>query len=106
MPPTTPSRLNPNPELGPALQALILRAEQALDQRLPPADQNAQTDIVTFGALRFLDAAVANFDALRHAAHRHRIGGIRARLLRGLDKTLRQIGERALIEQVGDGCGG
>ncbi|KRA34980.1 geranyl transferase [Rhodanobacter sp. Root627] len=34
MPPTTPSRLNPN------LEALILRAEQALDHRLPPADQS------------------------------------------------------------------
>lgn len=40
MPPTTPNRLNPNPELGPALQALILRAEQALDRRLPPAGQS------------------------------------------------------------------
>jgi farnesyl diphosphate synthase len=34
MPPTTPNRLNPN------LEALILRAEQALDHRLPPADQS------------------------------------------------------------------
>ncbi|MGN6328466.1 MAG: polyprenyl synthetase family protein [Rhodanobacter sp.] len=34
MPPTTPSRLNPN------LEALILRAEQALDHRLPAADQS------------------------------------------------------------------
>jgi farnesyl diphosphate synthase len=34
MPPTTPNRLNPN------LEALILRAEQALDHRLPAADQS------------------------------------------------------------------
>jgi len=40
MPPTPPSRLNPNPELSPALQALILRAEQALERRLPSADQS------------------------------------------------------------------
>jgi farnesyl diphosphate synthase len=30
--------LNPNSELGPALQSLIARAEQALDHSLPPAD--------------------------------------------------------------------
>ena len=40
MPPTAPNRLNPNSELGPALQALILRAEQALDRRLPPTEQS------------------------------------------------------------------
>ncbi|MHB1058145.1 MAG: polyprenyl synthetase family protein [Rhodanobacter sp.] len=32
--------MNPNSELGPALQALIRRAEQALDRRLPPAGQS------------------------------------------------------------------
>jgi len=40
MPLTAPSRLNPNSdhaELGPALQSLIQRAEQALDRHLPPA---------------------------------------------------------------------
>ena len=40
MPPTAPNRLNPNSELGPALQALILRAEQALDRSLPPTEQS------------------------------------------------------------------
>jgi farnesyl diphosphate synthase len=35
-----PNRLNPNSELGPALQSLIARAEQALDRNLPPADQS------------------------------------------------------------------
>jgi farnesyl diphosphate synthase len=35
-----PSRLNPNSELGPALQSLIVRAEQALDRNLPPVDQS------------------------------------------------------------------
>lgn len=41
--PKTPNRLNPNSEsaeLGPALQALIVRAEQALDRSLPPAEQS------------------------------------------------------------------
>ncbi|OOG39294.1 farnesyl diphosphate synthase [Rhodanobacter sp. C05] len=32
--------MNPNSELGPALQALIVRAEQALDRCLPPAEQS------------------------------------------------------------------
>ncbi len=43
MPPKAPNRLNPNSEsseLGPALQALIVRAEQALDRNLPPAEQS------------------------------------------------------------------
>ena len=37
---TAPNRLNPNSELDPALQALILRTEQALDRCLPPAEQS------------------------------------------------------------------
>jgi farnesyl diphosphate synthase len=40
MPLTAPNRLNPNSELGPALQALIVRAEQALSRSLPPAEQS------------------------------------------------------------------
>jgi farnesyl diphosphate synthase len=40
MPPTTPNRLNPNSELGPALQLLIERAELALERNLPPADHS------------------------------------------------------------------
>ena len=40
MPPTAPNRLNPNSELGFALQSLIVRAEQALNRSLPPAEQS------------------------------------------------------------------
>ncbi len=40
MPPTAPNRLNPNSELGPALQLLIERAELALERNLPPADHS------------------------------------------------------------------
>jgi farnesyl diphosphate synthase len=40
MPLKAPNRLNPNSELGPALQTLIVRAEQALDRSLPPAEQS------------------------------------------------------------------
>ncbi len=50
MPPTAPNRLNPNSELGPALQALILRAEQALDHSLPPTEQSP-ADL--HGAMRY-----------------------------------------------------
>jgi farnesyl diphosphate synthase len=35
--------LNPNPELSPTLQALIVRAEQALSRRLPPAAHSPAT---------------------------------------------------------------
>lgn len=38
--PTAPNRLNPNIELRSALQALIRRVEQALDARLPNAEQS------------------------------------------------------------------
>ena len=74
------------------------------DHRLALPDQYAQSDIVAFGALGFLDPAFAHFDALRDAAHRDRVGGVRAGALGGLDQPLRQRRERRLIEQVG-GCG-
>jgi farnesyl diphosphate synthase len=40
MPLKAPNRLNPNSELGPELQSLIVRAEQALSHSLPPAEQS------------------------------------------------------------------
>ncbi len=64
-------------------------------------DQDAQADIVAFGPFGLLDIAVTDFDALRHAAHGDRIGGIRARALRRLDQTLRQIDQCRLIKQTG-----
>ena len=66
---------------------------------------DTQADVVAFGALGFFDLAVAHLDALRHAAHRDRIGRIRAGALRGLDEALRQLGQRGLIEQIGSGRG-
>ena len=71
------------------------------DHRLALADQHAQTDIVAFGALGFLDPPVTHLDALRDAAHRDRVGRIGAGALGGLDQTLRQGRKRGLIEQVG-----
>ena len=60
------------------------------DYRLALAYQHAQPDIVAFGALGFLDASVAHLDPLRNAAHRHRIGSVRARAPRRLDQPLGQ----------------
>ena len=71
------------------------------DHGLALPDQHAQSDIVAFGSLGFLDPAIAHLDALRNAAHRNRIGGVRAGALGGLDQPLRQRRERRLIEQVG-----
>ena len=42
--------MNPNSELGPALKALITRAERALEQRLPPAEQSPAP---LHGAMRY-----------------------------------------------------
>ena len=42
--------MNPNSELGPTLQALIVRAEQALDRYLPPAEQSPAA---LHGAMRY-----------------------------------------------------
>ena len=75
------------------------------DHRLALPDQYAQSDIVAFGALGFLDPAITHFDALRDAAYRDRVGGVRARALGGLDQSLRQRRERRLIEQVGSLAG-
>ena len=71
------------------------------DHRLALPDQHAQADIVAFGALGFLDAAVAHLDALRDAAHRNRIGGVSAGAFGGLDQALREVRQHRLIEQTG-----
>ena len=88
-------------ELGDAVAGDVIGRDHGL--ALP--DQHAQADIVAFGALGFLDPAVAHLDALRDATHRNRIGGVRARAFRGLDEALRQRRERRLIEQVGGRAG-
>ena len=96
-------------ELGDAIAADVV----GRDHRLALSDQHAQSDIVAFRAFGFLDASVAHLDALRNAAHRDRVGGIRAGAFGRLDQALRQRAERGLIEQVGGGgfrgkrrCGG
>ncbi len=60
------------------------------DHRLALSHQHAQADIIAFRALGFLDAPVAYFYAMRHAAHRDRVGGVRAGAPGGLDEALCQ----------------
>jgi hypothetical protein len=71
------------------------------DHRLALPHQHAQSDIVAFRALGFLDAPIADLDALRNAAHRHCVGGVRARAPRRLHQPLRQRAQGGLIEQAG-----
>ena len=94
-------RDRPLGELGNAVAGNII----GRDHRLALSDQYAQSDIVAFGALGFLDPAIAHLDALRDAAHRNRVGGVRAGALGGLDQPLRQRRERRLVEQVGSMVG-
>ena len=75
------------------------------DHRLAAADQHAQADVVAFGAFGFLHASITHFDALRHAAHRDRVGSVRAGVAGGLDEALRQRAQRGKIEQFGGGIG-
>ena len=71
------------------------------DRRLLVADQHAQADVVAFGALRFLDRAVAHVDRQRHRAHRDRIGLVGAGAPRRGDEAVGEIGEGGLIEERG-----
>lgn len=71
------------------------------DHRLALADQHAQADVVAFGTFRFFNVAVPDFDALRDAAHRDSISGIRARTFRGFYEPLRQRAQCSLIEKPG-----
>ena len=60
------------------------------DHGLAPSHQHAQSDIIAFRALGFLDASFADLHPLRNVAHRDRVGGVRARAFGGLNETLRQ----------------
>ena len=77
------------------------------------ADENPQAEIVTFGALGFLDRAVAHFDRNRYGAHRDRVGCVRAGLARGADQAFGKLCEGGLIEEgfhsghfPAEGCSG
>jgi len=71
------------------------------DHRLAAADEGAQADIVAFGALGFLDAAVAHVDRLGDAAHGDRVGGVGTVTQRGLDEALGDFRQAGLVEQAG-----
>ena len=63
------------------------------------ADQHAQTHVVAFGALTFLNRAIAHLDRCRDRAHRDRIGGIRACPPRRVNEAFGKVDERGLVEQ-------
>jgi hypothetical protein len=69
------------------------------NHRLPAADQDAQADVVAFGALRFFDGVIAYINRERYRAHGKCVGLISARAPRGGDKTLGEIGSSGLIEK-------
>ena len=69
------------------------------DHRLLAADENAQAHIVAFGALRFLDRAVAHIDRERYRAHGDRVGRIGAGTPRGGNQTFGDIGKGGLVEK-------
>ena len=71
------------------------------DNRLLAPDENAQADIVAFGALQFLDGVVAHLHRKRHRAHRERVGLVGAGAPRGGNKPFGEIGEGGLIEKRG-----
>ena len=85
--------------LGERVRAIALHVV-GRDDRLPPADQHAQAHVVAFGALGFLDLAVAHLDRERDRAHRDRVGGVRAGAARGGDQAFGEFDERGLVEQV------
>ncbi len=71
------------------------------DDGLFAPDEDAQAEIVAFGALGFLDRAVADLDRKRDGTHGHRVGGVGARRARRRDQALGDIGQGGLIEQEG-----
>ena len=88
---------------GPLGQAIDAVAADVIgrDRRLLVADDDAQADIVAFGALRFLDRAVAYIDRERNRTHGDRVGFIGAGAARGRDQAAGEIGEGGLIEERG-----
>ena len=67
------------------------------------ADERAQPHVVAFGALGFLDSALAHLDRERDRTHGERVGGVRAGTARGRDQPFGEIGQRGLVEERGHG---
>ena len=63
------------------------------------ADEDAQAHVVAFGALRFLDRAVAHIDGQRDRAHGDGVGLVGAGAARGGNEPFSKIGEGSLIEE-------
>jgi hypothetical protein len=69
--------------------------------RLAAPHQRAQPHIVAFGALGFLDRAVAHLYPERHRAHRKRVGGIGAGPASGCNQPFGEVSQRGLVEERG-----
>ena len=63
------------------------------------SDDDAQSEVVAFRALRFLNGAVAHLDGQRYRAYRQRIGLISAGFARGGHKALGKVGEIGLVKE-------
>ena len=69
--------------------------------RLTAPDESAQPNIVAFGALGFLNRAIAHLHRNRDRAHGERIGGVCAGSARGRDESFGKVGQRGLVEERG-----
>src|SRR6478672_10790425 len=69
--------------------------------RLAAADERAQPHVVAFGALGFLDSALAHLDRERDGTHGERVGGVRAGTASSRDQPFGEIGQRGLVEERG-----
>ena len=84
--------------LGQRIEAFALEIVGRND-RLLAADDDAQAEIVSLGALRFLDRAVAHLDRQRDRANGQRVGLIGAGAAGGANESFGKIGEIGLIEK-------
>jgi hypothetical protein len=61
------------------------------DDRLPPADEHPQPEVVALGALDLLELAEPARHRKRAALHQHRVGGIGASLPGPLQEVAQQV---------------
>ena len=69
------------------------------DHRLSPADEDPQTQVVAFRALRFFDAAVAYLDGKGKRPYGDRVGLIGAGRLRRLEQALGTGDQQVLVKK-------
>ena len=87
-----------NRPLGQSIEAVAFKIIGRND-RLLVANDNAQAKVVSLGALRFLDGAVAHINRKRYRAHGERVGLIGAGAARGGHEAFGEIGEVGLVKK-------